>query len=103
ANQSSVDNKGGVISAQNGTLQLEASVLDNQQGTVRAHTANITGLQRVDNRNTQANDTQGIIVTDLNLNTQQIHNQAGRIAAFNQATLNSTDIQNQSGEILVAK
>ncbi|WP_279417610.1 hemagglutinin repeat-containing protein [Glaesserella parasuis] len=103
ANQSSVDNKGGVISAQNGTLQLEASVLDNQQGAVRAHTANITGLQRVDNRNTQANDTQGIIVTDLNLNTQQIHNQAGRIAAFNQATLNSTDIQNQSGEILVAK
>ncbi|MDO9865015.1 hemagglutinin repeat-containing protein [Glaesserella parasuis] len=103
ANQSSVDNKGGVISAQNGTLQLEASVLDNQQGAVRAHTANITRLQRVDNRNTQTNDTQGIIVTDLNLNTQQIHNQAGRIAAFNQATLNSTDIQNQSGEILVAK
>ena len=103
ANQSSVNNKGGVISAQNGTLQLEASVLDNQLGTVRAHTANITGLQRVDNRNTLANDTQGIIVTDLNLNTQQIHNQAGRITAFNQSTLNSTDIQNQSGEILVAK
>ncbi|WP_373781491.1 hemagglutinin repeat-containing protein, partial [Glaesserella sp.] len=103
AHQSAVNNKGGVISAQNGTLQLEASVLDNQQGTVHAHTANITGLQRVDNRNTLANDTQGMIVTDLNLNTQQIHNQAGRITAFNQATLNSTDIQNQSGEILVAK
>ncbi|WP_373099331.1 MULTISPECIES: hemagglutinin repeat-containing protein [Pasteurellaceae] len=103
AHQSELNNAGGIIAAQNGTLHLAANTLDNQRGIIRAHTAKITALQNVDNRNTLVDKAQGIIVTDLNLNAKRINNQAGRITAFNQATLNSTDMQNQSGEILMVK
>ncbi|WP_052461939.1 two-partner secretion domain-containing protein [Necropsobacter massiliensis] len=103
AHQSALNNTGGIIAAQNGTLQLAANTLDNQQGMIRAHIANITARQHIDNSNTLMNKTQGIIVTDLNLNTHHINNQKGRITAFNRATLNAADIQNRAGEILTVK
>ncbi|WGE55454.1 hemagglutinin repeat-containing protein [Actinobacillus equuli subsp. equuli] len=101
--QSELNNAGGMIAVQNGTLKLETNKLDNQQGVIRAHTADITAVQSVDNRNTLADIVQGIVVTDLMLKTKQLDNQAGRITSFNQAMLQSTDIRNQAGEILAVK
>lgn len=98
--KSDLNNTNGMVSVQNGVLKVDTATLDNQQGTVLAKTAEITAFQRVDNRNTLANNTQGILVTDLTLNTKQLDNQAGRLTAFSHATLQATDIQNQNGEIL---
>ncbi|OOH88815.1 hypothetical protein BMT54_08310 [Pasteurellaceae bacterium 15-036681] len=98
--QAELNNREGTIAVQNGTLKLDTHILDNQQGTVRAQTAEITATQTVDNRKTLTNQSQGIVVTDLTLNTKQLDNQAGRLTAFSHATLQAADIQNQNGEIL---
>ncbi|WP_245189288.1 hemagglutinin repeat-containing protein [Mannheimia sp. ZY171111] len=101
SHQSDLNNVKGLISAQNGTLNLDTNTLNNQQGAIRAKTAGVTTLQTLDNRNTLSDKHQGIVVTDLTLNAKQLDNQDGRVAVLNHATLQVSDIQNQSGEILV--
>ncbi|GAB1650176.1 hemagglutinin repeat-containing protein [Mannheimia haemolytica] len=101
SNQSDLNNVKGLISAQNGTLNLDANTLNNQQGAIRAKTAGVTTLQTLDNRNTLSDKHQGIVVTDLTLNAKQLDNQHGQITVLDQATLQASNIQNQSGEILV--
>ena len=101
SHQSDLNNVKGLISAQNGTLNLDANTLNNQHGSIRAKTAGVTTLQILDNRNTLSDKYQGIVVTDLTLNAKQLDNQNGQVAVLNHATLQVSDIQNQSGEILV--
>lgn len=101
SNQSDLNNVKGLISAQNGTLNLDANTLNNQQGAIRAKTAGVTTLQTLDNRNTLSDKHQGIVVTDLTLNAKKLDNQHGQITVLDQATLQASNIQNQSGEILV--
>ena len=74
SHQSDLNNVKGLISAQNGTLNLDANTLNNQHGSIRAKTAGVTTLQILDNRNTLSDKYQGIVVTDLTLNAKQLDN-----------------------------
>ena len=101
SNQSDINNTGGMVLAQNGTLKLNTNMLNNKQGSIRAKIAEIFAQKTLDNRNTLADSQQGIIATDLTLKAKQLDNQAGRITALNSTALQASDIQNQSGEILM--
>ena len=101
SNQSEINNTGGMVLAQNGTLKLNTDMLNNKQGSIRAKIAEIFTQKTLDNRNTLADKQQGIIATDLSLKAKQLDNQAGRITALNSTALQASDIQNQSGEILM--
>ena len=101
SNQSDINNTGGIVLAQNGTLKLNTNMLNNKQGSIRAKIAEIFAQKTLDNRNTLADEQQGIIATDLSLKAKQLDNQAGRITALNSTALQASDIQNQSGEILM--
>ena len=101
SNQSDINNTGGMVLAQNGTLKLNTNMLNNKQGSIRAKIAEIFTQKTLDNRNTLADKQQGIIATDLSLKAKQLDNQAGRITALNSTALQASDIQNQSGEILM--
>ncbi|KAB1991368.1 two-partner secretion domain-containing protein, partial [Haemophilus parainfluenzae] len=101
SNQSDINNTGGMVLAQNGTLKLNTNMLNNKQGSIRAKIAEIFAQKTLDNRNTLADSQQGIIATDLSLKAKQLDNQAGRITALNSTALQASDIQNQSGEILM--
>ena len=101
SNQSEINNTGGMVLAQNGTLKLNTDMLNNKQGSIRAKIAEIFTQKALDNRNTLADKQQGIIATDLSLKAKQLDNQAGRITALNSTALQASDIQNQSGEILM--
>lgn len=101
SNQSDINNTGGMVLAQNGTLKLNTNMLNNKQGSIRAKIAEIFAQKTLDNRNTLADSQQGIIATDLSLKAKQLDNQVGRITALNSTALQASDIQNQSGEILM--
>ena len=101
SNQSEINNTGGMVLAQNGTLKLNTDMLNNKQGSIRAKIAEIFAQKTLDNRNTLADSQQGIIATDLSLKAKQLDNQVGRITALNSTALQASDIQNQSGEILM--
>jgi len=101
SNQSEINNTGGMVLAQNGTLKLNTDMLNNKQGSIRAKIAEIFTQKTLDNRNTLADKQQGIIATDLSLKVKQLDNQSGRITALNSTALQASDIQNQSGEILM--
>ena len=101
SNQSDINNTGGMVLAQNGTLKLNTNILNNKQGSIRAKIAEIFAQKTLDNRNTLADSQQGIIATDLSLKAKQLDNQVGRITALNSTALQASDIQNQSGEILM--
>ncbi len=103
AHQSTLNNEKGIVAVENGTLQLEASALDNHQGAIQAKVATLNVQNTLNNRNTLANETQGIVATDLTLNATLIDNQGGRITGRNKASLQAETLKNQSGEILTAQ
>ena len=93
SNQSDINNTGGMVLAQNGTLKLNTNMLNNKQGSIRAKIAEIFAQKTLDNRNTLADSQQGIIATDLSLKAKQLDNQAGRITALNSTALQASDIK----------
>ncbi|OOF78829.1 filamentous hemagglutinin N-terminal domain-containing protein [Rodentibacter caecimuris] len=100
--QSQLNNVEGIIAAQNGTLDLQTGHLNNQYGKIRAKQVTInTHQQTLDNRNTLADQTQGIIVDDLEIDVGVVDNRQGRITARNNGTINGQRIDNQSGQIVI--
>lgn len=104
-----LNNKGGFIQSMNSTLNLTA--LDNQAESdkgslVSATNRLVLNVANVNNQNTKATQstpTQGIQATSLEMNAEQLDNQAGGIYVGKSANLTIKQaLNNQQGELLSA-